>query len=264
MDYLTLLENQTLVNYAIEYCGKTNDIIECEYILRNGIMIKDGIQDIVENEYSFATMSGAIRPILGKKVSNLSEQQLRVLAENNIIVSEGKLAKSLIPLAAAGMIASAIPDAPEIPKAPIQAVVEETTPTPDIYSQDPTMIMALTIWGESRSEGLEGMVAVGNVIANRALQKKFGNGIIGVAKKRKQFSCWNSDDPNLKLMRKLSADDPQWETAYDVASKILNRKISDNTNGATFYHTNAISPYWVDSMKKVSEIGDHIFYREKS
>ena len=34
------------------------------------------------------------------------------------------------------------------------------------------------------------------------------------------------------------------------------------TNGATFYHTKAVEPYWADEFHQTAEIGAHLFYRE--
>lgn len=139
-----------------------------------------------------------------------------------------------------------------------------------IKSNDPKIVMALTMWGEARSHGKFGMMAVGHVINNRAkMNKKMfgGNKIVDVAKKNKQFSCWNDNDPNIQKMNKIESykdrfplSYKRWQEALDLSEKILNGELPDPTNGATFYHTTEISPYWAPKMKKIKEIKNHVFY----
>jgi spore germination cell wall hydrolase CwlJ-like protein len=153
--------------------------------------------------------------------------------------------------------------------------------------------LAATIWGEARGHGVDGMNAVGHVIKNRAdaHKKMFGSGIKDVVKKDKQFSCWNSGDPNRKKMADMikldnAIRDQQaptgedfnewmndfrktgtfgeykaWRSAYKIARDILDGKSDDPTNGAVYYHTTAVSPYWADQMEPVSKFANHIFYR---
>ena len=137
-------------------------------------------------------------------------------------------------------------------------------------------VLAQTIWGEARQEGTKGMIAVGNVIKNRAEanKKMFGQGIKGVALKPKQFSCWNEGDPNreklkdilqydkLVSMRKSPTGEPfnEWFQKFkntgqyleyksylkakEIAQQILNGSVPDPTKGAVYYHTLDIKPIW--------------------
>ncbi len=66
-------------------------------------------------------------------------------------------------------------------------------------------ILAKTLYGEARGEGLSGLEAVANTIINRVNTAKakggrfwWGNDIISVCQKPYQFSCWNKKDPNRK------------------------------------------------------------------
>jgi len=155
-------------------------------------------------------------------------------------------------------------------------------------------VLAQTMWGEARNLGTEGMNAVGHVIKNRAEVNapRFGEGIKGVALKRKQFSCWNPSDPNrekIAEMRKIefyfktkqpppgeeSFEDwekkfkssPQfgeyraWLEAYDLAKKILSNKSYDTTKGALFYHTKGTHPYWAQGIKPITADSSHVFYK---
>ncbi|VVO24210.1 hypothetical protein PS723_04459 [Pseudomonas fluorescens] len=61
-------------------------------------------------------------------------------------------------------------------------------------------ILARTLWGEARGEGLAGQIAVAWTIRNRVNDGKakswWGEGYAGVCLKAWQFSCWNKNDPN--------------------------------------------------------------------
>lgn len=123
-------------------------------------------------------------------------------------------------------------------------------------------IMARTIWGEARGDGYDGMVAVANVINNRAkIGGWWGNSIVAVCLADKQFSAWNIGDPNLQKMLDVDISDPFFKKAVEIATGVLSGSIGDNTDGATHYHTLALKPNWADSSKVVAEIGNHKFYR---
>lgn len=153
-------------------------------------------------------------------------------------------------------------------------------------------VLAQTIWGEARQEGTKGMIAVGNVIKNRAEanKKMFGQGIKGVALKPKQFSCWNQGDPNreklkdilqydkLVSMRKSPTGEPfnEWFQKFkntgeyleyksylkakEIAKQILNGSLPDPTKGAVYYHTLDVKPIWRNKLDQVAQYGNHVFY----
>lgn len=183
------------------------------------------------------------------------------------------------------VLGAAILSSPTTAKAP--------APDPDPISKQEAMVLAQTIWGEARSHGEDGMRAVGHVVVNRAQSGKprlFGDGVVGAAKKNKQFSCWNPGDPNrdrmkymaeldLKIKRgELPTDQPMdvwiksgegqeyaaWLNAKRIARSILAGKSNDPTQGALFYHTTAVHPSWSTRMAPTGQIANHIFYRGPS
>ena len=155
-------------------------------------------------------------------------------------------------------------------------------------------IMAQTMWGEARNHGEKGMLAVGSVIKNRADSDRgltFGNGIRGVALKRKQFSCWNPGDPNREKIEQMKVIDraikfqqspvedmtfedwfekfskspdmgeyEAWKEAYALAEKILKGQIADPTHGALFYHTTGVFPKWARNAEPIAKVANHVFY----
>lgn len=115
------------------------------------------------------------------------------------------------------------------------------TPLPDLKKtyaeQDPCILLAITCWGESRSESFEGKFAVASVVRNRVISGKYGAGYSGVILKPKQFSCFNRDDPNESLLLNPLKYDSQlaWDSSFTAAYMVLYGHRPDTTRGAVFY-----------------------------
>lgn len=137
----------------------------------------------------------------------------------------------------------------------------------EYYKQLEIDVMARTIFGEARGEPFEGQEAVASVILNRVkiAQKKgrywWGNNIIGVCQKPYQFSCWNKNDPSYKRLTSVTDKDKNFQIALRIATDAINEKLWDCTNGATHYHADYVTPFWIKGEKPVKKIGRHIFYK---
>lgn len=116
-------------------------------------------------------------------------------------------------------------------------------------------IIAMTILGEARGEGYNGMYAVACVIQQRMKQgNKTGS---QVCLKRGHFSCWNTNDPNRKkLPHLLNTPQGYWAKQMAIHMGKLN---SDFIKHADHYHSGR-APWWAKSMKHVATIGRHKFY----
>jgi len=53
-----------------------------------------------------------------------------------------------------------------------------------------------------------------------------------------------------------------WEIAQRVAREVLSGQSADPTNGALFYHTGAIRPWWSRYGQGRRVIGAHVFYSD--
>ncbi len=121
-------------------------------------------------------------------------------------------------------------------------------------------ILARTLWGEARGEGSTGMQAVANVIINRVDDGRFGDGIIGVCQKPYQFSSWNANDPNRARLLSVTAADPQFSQALQIAQYAASGQLQDLTGGALYYYATSISePAWAADLPVTAQIGQHIF-----
>lgn len=129
--------------------------------------------------------------------------------------------------------------------------------------------LARTIWGEARGEGVQGMEAVAAVVMNRVNADLgndgkpdwWGEGVEAVCKKPFQFSCWNFDDPNRDKIIAISADDPWFRHAREIAQQAIAGELPDITGGASHYCRSDLLPSWVKDKKPTVIIGRHSFYK---
>lgn len=126
-------------------------------------------------------------------------------------------------------------------------------------------VVALTLWGEARGEGTEGMAAVAWVIKNRLVDRRFPPNLLDVCLKPWQFSAWNDNDPNRsKLIGRINFNDKYFKEAFAVASiTLLTDCTADITSGANHYLTWKLAqsnpPSWYDESKITEKIGNHVF-----
>jgi len=121
-----------------------------------------------------------------------------------------------------------------------------------------------TVWGEARGEPHLGKVTVAHVILNRAaLQGWMGRTPYAVCHKRRQFSCWNADDPNSAKAAGVGIGKPSALNALFAVTRVLSGRVADPTDGATHYYAfRAIArPRWAATMRETCRIGGHAFLK---
>jgi N-acetylmuramoyl-L-alanine amidase len=119
------------------------------------------------------------------------------------------------------------------------------------------LVIALTLLGEARGEGIEGMAGVASVIQTRAIERKQTASQVCLAPK--QFSFWNGGVSEAQK-RKLLAN-PQAKNALHLAKLVAEKRMPDVVNGANHYHTFQVSPKWSKGEKPIAVIQNHKFYR---
>lgn len=140
-----------------------------------------------------------------------------------------------------------------------------------IFTNRSVEIVAKTIYGEARGEyymengGLPSLISVANVIFNRFKNDRRGL-IENVCIKPKQFSCWNSNDPNFEIIKNVSINDPVYSLCLETAENVISEKWPDITKGATHYYSCSILnnsskiPYWAKGQTPKIRIGNHLFF----
>lgn len=134
-------------------------------------------------------------------------------------------------------------------------------------------VLGLTLWGEARSEPIEGIVAVASVIRNRKGDSRWPDTYRGVCLQRRQFSCWRPEggpknyERMLEMAGKLAAKEPitlkSLEQCAWVALGISKGALDDRVKGATHYHTAALTPRptWAQRAVPVVQVTSHVFYK---
>jgi N-acetylmuramoyl-L-alanine amidase len=115
--------------------------------------------------------------------------------------------------------------------------------------------LAAGIYFEAKSESLDGQLAVGHVIANRAESRgRFPSSYCGVLFQRGQFSFVRG-----KSYPSIPRSSRQWQNAVAIA-KIVDQELhASPVPDALFFHARYVSPGW--RMKRVGSVGNHVFYR---
>lgn len=123
-------------------------------------------------------------------------------------------------------------------------------------------VLARTIWGEARSEGLAGMVAVASVIMKRVSMGYQGFGIKEVCTRKYQFSCWLEGDPNRNKLLGVSGADPIFAQCCVIAELAAQGLLNDNTQGSKHYHVTSMGfpVSWGEEKEPCVIIEDHSFY----
>ena len=157
-----------------------------------------------------------------------------------------------------GDMASAAPRADEIIAVPdkdyasLAAMVREVDTTAALDEE--TRCLATAVFYESRSESLEGQLAVARVIVNRAESNRFGEDMCDVVAQPGQFSFVRGG-----VIPAPNASRPAWKTAIAIARIAQENAWASKAEGALYFHARRVSPSWRHA--KVAVIDNHIFYR---
>jgi spore germination cell wall hydrolase CwlJ-like protein len=144
----------------------------------------------------------------------------------------------------------------------LQSQSTATTYTPDPWERQ---ILAACLILEASNQGEKGMIAVANVISNRA----DGNPrkIYQEVKKPYAFTSLNSATTG-KTGRTgyaghvtRASRDSNWKTALQVTDRMYAGTLPDLTRGATHYTLASEYVSWMRNMKLTAVIGKHKFLR---
>jgi hypothetical protein len=197
-------------------------------------------------------------------LSRIVDEFLHTLGAGGVLVMAAAMNFALYPDALAAVVSG---ERPFIGFVPNEPSLTAGPGAPVELNQDEVRLLAATAWAEARSEGEEGMRAVAHVIVNR-VGRRFGEDLETVILAPKQFSAWNLGDPNRPLAQNPEryatggANLETWEIAQRIAREVLSGQSADPTEGALFYHTRAIRPWWSRYGEGRREIGAHVFYRD--
>ena len=123
--------------------------------------------------------------------------------------------------------------------------------------------LAEAIYFEARGESVIGQEAVAQVVLNRVGKGRFPPSICGVVYQGQNrrtgcqfsFACDGKADARNEKQA--------WEKAQQIARDMAGgRKRVASLETATHYHATHVRPRWAKAMRRLSQIGNHVFYEE--
>ena len=131
--------------------------------------------------------------------------------------------------------------------------------------------LAQNIYFEAANQPKAGRMAVAHVVLNRVEDGQFPNTVCGVIYQAKWGKNWKGNDYPIRNKCQFSwfcdgkSDEPTdsvtWMESIKLAGWIIDGSYPDITEGALWYHTTTVDPYWNDYLTSTVIINDHIFYK---
>lgn len=117
------------------------------------------------------------------------------------------------------------------------------------------------VYYEARGEGRDGMKAVAQVVLNRVRHPAFPKSVCGVVFQgaNRSSGCQFSFTCNGAMRGRVN--NAAWDRARAIATGALSGDVFGAVGNATHFHTTGVSPQWRNSLVRVSQVGDHLFYR---
>lgn len=117
------------------------------------------------------------------------------------------------------------------------------------------------VYYEARGETPSGQAAVAQVVLNRVRHPAFPKTVCGVVFQgaARKTGCQFSFACNGAMRRRV--EPAAWRRAERVAARALGGEVMADVGRATHFHTTAVAPYWGARMTRVTQVGQHVFYR---
>ena len=143
------------------------------------------------------------------------------------------------------------------------AVAHFVLPVADVSErQQAVTCLADAIYYEAGFEPLSGQRAVAQVIINRVRDPNFPKSVCGVVFQgfQRKTGCQFSFVCDGSMKRRPPRPE-QIGFARQIAQQALSGYVEKSVGTATHYHTDWVDPYWAPTLTKITQVGDHIFYR---
>ena len=121
------------------------------------------------------------------------------------------------------------------------------------------LCLTQAVYYDAGFEPIEGRRAVAQVVLNRMRHPAFPKSICGVVYQNNGRICQFTFVCDGALFRRPAG--AAWQTAESVARAALAGYVERSVGSATHYHANYVAPRWAPLLAKVSQLGQHIFYR---
>lgn len=121
--------------------------------------------------------------------------------------------------------------------------------------------LSQAIYYEAAREPLKGQQAVAQVVLNRVRHPAYPKSVCGVVYEGSALptGCQFTFTCNGSL--RWRPEPALWEQAQAVARRALAGFVDKDVGSATHYHAAYVAPYWAPELVKMTQVGQHIFYR---
>ncbi len=160
----------------------------------------------------------------------------------------------------------------EVPASPLSATPTVQAPVAravsaaaafafNAHTRNDADCLTQAVYYEARGEGVDGMRAVAQVILNRVRHPAYPKTICNVVYQGAYLrtSCQFSFVCNGAMGRPLEGW--AWRRAKDIANAALSGYVMPAIGTATNFHTTGVHPVWANTMERVTQVGNHVFYQ---
>lgn len=143
---------------------------------------------------------------------------------------------------------------------PPGAVAAVATPAKATHARE-LDCLAQAVYFEARGETPRGQAAVATVVMNRVKNPRFPKTVCGVVYQGASHRNGCQFSFACDGIRQRVVEWGAWERARKIAAQTLSGFVLRDIGSATYYHTVDVSPEWGASMRRVAQVGLHVFYR---
>ncbi len=121
--------------------------------------------------------------------------------------------------------------------------------------------LAQAVYYEAGLQPVAGQEAVAQTVLNRLRHPDYPKSVCGVVYEGSALrtGCQFSFTCDGSLRRGVDA--ALWLQSMTVAKQALNGFVMPAVGEATYYHADYVRPYWAGALRRITQIGAHIFYR---
>jgi spore germination cell wall hydrolase CwlJ-like protein len=126
--------------------------------------------------------------------------------------------------------------------------------------------VAMTILGEAEGEPWAGKMMVTETFVNRATES--GNSLKYECLKSGQYSCWNGEERQRKLINRAAEleriNSQAWKDCKELAKSVCQPGYKTTTRATHYYAPARLKtpPKWANKMKLVAVVAGHKFFCE--
>jgi hypothetical protein len=117
------------------------------------------------------------------------------------------------------------------------------------------------VYYEAAREPLKGQQAVAQVVLNRVRHPAYPKSVCGVVYQGSANATGCQFTFTCDGALRWRPEPALWTEAEGVARRALGGYVDKEVGSATHYHAVYVAPYWAPTLVKMTQVGQHIFYR---